>query len=103
MRIIARLSVTLRLIRTSLFPADGIGIQVTRTSPSSSRALLPASLFVCCANPRQFADSTGEFDLFVPGAFMPAAPFVLFRLKRWGFSGCRVEVEGGGLRLVARR
>ena len=32
-----------------------------------------------------------------------AAPFVLFRLKRTGFSACRVVYENDGLTIYARR
>lgn len=41
--------------------------------------------------------------LFFPQAMAVAAPFLLFRLKRWGFSGCRVTVTDGGLLVTARR
>jgi hypothetical protein len=41
--------------------------------------------------------------IFVPGAFPLAAPFVLFRLKRWGFSECRVNVDRDGLYIEAQR
>lgn len=50
-----------------------------------------------------FLDPRGELRLFVPDCRPAAAPFVLFRLKRQGYSGCRVEADGRGLMILARR
>jgi hypothetical protein len=103
MQFSARLSITLRLIRFSLFPA------VTPDRPPDipvlpvpCHSLSPEELCACLVNPGQHADTT-QFCFFVTGAFPLAAPFVLFRLKRWGFSGCRVLVDQEGLCIKARR
>lgn len=45
----------------------------------------------------------GSMALFFPHAFSVAAPFILFRLKRSGFSNCVVKVTGKGLTLTAER
>lgn len=45
----------------------------------------------------------GTMGFFVPHVFPLAAPFILFRLKRQGFSGCRVTVQEGGLLVKATR
>jgi hypothetical protein len=45
----------------------------------------------------------GLLKIFFPGVFPLAAPFLLYRLKRTGFSGCRVTVTDGGLLVTARR
>jgi hypothetical protein len=45
----------------------------------------------------------GELALFFPGCLAVAAPFLLFRLKRAGFSACRAEMTGEGLLLTATR
>ena len=104
MRNHARLSVTLRLILYTLFPA------VTRDRspaipaiPDSARTVSPEELLLCLRNPGRIAGFTGGGTLLVTGAFPLAAPFILFRLKRWGFSGCRVSVEQEGLRIDMRR
>ncbi|MGA7828931.1 MAG: hypothetical protein WCA04_14825 [Geobacteraceae bacterium] len=41
--------------------------------------------------------------LYFPNTFMLAAPFLLFRMKRRGFSASRVTVQNGGLLLTALR
>jgi hypothetical protein len=40
---------------------------------------------------------------FLPATWPVAAPFILFRLKRTGYSNCRVVVQEGGLLVTARR
>ncbi|HEY6838674.1 MAG TPA: hypothetical protein VI389_08030 [Geobacteraceae bacterium] len=47
--------------------------------------------------------SDGILSLFFPGCRAPAAPFLLFRLKRSGFSGCRAVTTPAGLTLTAFR
>ena len=42
-------------------------------------------------------DSRGELRLFFPGCLAIAAPVILFRLKREGFSRCSVEASPQGL------
>ncbi|TWJ33513.1 hypothetical protein [Geobacter argillaceus] len=46
---------------------------------------------------------TGETGFFFPDTASFAAPFLLFRLKRLGYSDCRVTSQDGGLHLFARR
>lgn len=41
--------------------------------------------------------------IFFPDTHALAAPFLLFRMKRRGFSSSRVTVENGGLLLTATR
>lgn len=50
-----------------------------------------------------YLDSAGKLRLFVPQCRPIAAPVVLFRLKRQGFSRCSVEESGGGLLIRAQR
>ena len=47
--------------------------------------------------------SYGHFPLILPGVHPLVAPLIMFRLKRRGFSNCRVEVSGGGLVVFADR
>lgn len=44
-----------------------------------------------------------RFPLFLPGVHPIMAPVIMFRLKRRGFSGCRVEILKGGLMVRAER
>lgn len=45
----------------------------------------------------------GKLALFFPGCGAPAAPFVLFRLKRQGFSNCTATATADGLSVEAWR
>ncbi len=44
-----------------------------------------------------------HFPLILPGVHPLVAPLIMFRLKRRGFSNCRVEVSGSGLVVYADR
>ncbi len=44
-----------------------------------------------------------HFPLILPGVHPLIAPLIMFRLKRRGFSNCRVEVSGTGLVVYADR
>lgn len=50
-----------------------------------------------------FLDGEGELNLFIPGANCIAAPVLMFRLKRQGFSRCTIKAAPEGLCLRARR
>jgi hypothetical protein len=53
--------------------------------------------------PGDAASKDSAVRLFFPYGMPLAAPFILFRLKRGGFSGCRVTVTDGGLLVTASR
>lgn len=63
----------------------------------------PAAIPAILGDPGQAVNERGELALFFAGLPPLAAPFLLFRLKRLGFSRCRVRVAAGGLALSARR
>lgn len=44
-----------------------------------------------------------HFPLILAGVHPLIAPLIMFRLKRRGFSNCRVEVSGSGLVVYADR
>jgi hypothetical protein len=44
-----------------------------------------------------------HFPLILPGVYPLLAPLIMFRLKRRGFSNCRVDVSGNGLIVHAER
>jgi hypothetical protein len=50
-----------------------------------------------------FLDSGGNFEVFLPDCWGLAAPLVLFRLKRQGYSRCSVQATGAGLHVEGRR
>jgi hypothetical protein len=47
--------------------------------------------------------SYAHFPLMLPGVHPLVAPLIMFRLKRRGFSNCRVDVSGSGLVVYAVR
>jgi hypothetical protein len=99
-----RVAVTVRLILAMLFRGmpSGSPEQACRSPffiPVSPSVTVPPS--EACSAPQ--LPGSPESQLRCPGALPVAAPFILYRLKRSGFSGCRVTVERGGLRVDARR
>ena len=46
---------------------------------------------------------TDHFPLMLPGVHRIAAFFILWRLKKLGFSNCRVDVAAKGLVVYAQR
>jgi hypothetical protein len=47
--------------------------------------------------------SYSHFPLILPGVHPLVAPLIMFRLKRRGYSNCRVDVTGSGLVVYAVR
>ncbi|HIJ80698.1 MAG TPA: hypothetical protein HPP76_03200 [Desulfuromonadales bacterium] len=47
--------------------------------------------------------SFAHFPLILPGVHPLVAPLIMFRLKRRGYSNCRVDVTGRGLVVYADR
>lgn len=47
--------------------------------------------------------SYAHFPQILPGVHPLMAPLIMFRLKRRGYSNCRVEVTGSGLVVYAVR
>ena len=84
---------TLRLILFSLAP-----LFANRLFPSDETTTLAAYF-----DPHNATAPSGPFQIHFPYASPVAAPFILFRLKRTGFSSCRITATDGGLLLTARR
>jgi hypothetical protein len=55
------------------------------------------------ADPSSAVAPDGSFSVSLPDCSRWGAPFILFRLKRLGFSACRVYPENGGLTVHGRR
>lgn len=73
------------------------------STPPGFTPVVPADIPLILADPSRAATAEGELALFFPGCPALAAPFLLFRLKRLGFSRCRARVVPTGLTLAARR
>ncbi|HXC93044.1 MAG TPA: hypothetical protein VN652_03485 [Geobacteraceae bacterium] len=100
---INRLYATILLIRCALFPPKDTELKricqeavgVTRiTTEEYASALSGFSKLLRPDN---------RLELFFEGALSPAAPFLLYRLKSSGFSGCRATASSGGIFLTATR
>ena len=104
MRYDVRCSVTLRLIFLSLFPSlSRVRSPEISVTGDQSRTMSPELLYSSLRNSGRTHVSLGRCRILVPGGCYPAAPFVLYRLKRWGFSGCRVSADYQGLHVEVRR
>lgn len=82
----------------------------TLLPPTGGAAAPPEPGGVTRCTPRQirggmgrYLDARGELRLFLPGCMAIAAPFVLFRLKREGFSSCIAKASDQGLYVEGRR
>ncbi len=104
MRYHLRLAVTLRLIMFSLFaPLTSCPSTASSLPTGPSGVVSPDALLFMLRNSELFPAFTGGATLVVEGAFSCSAPFVLFRLKRWGFSECRIRAEREVLCIDLRR
>ena len=63
----------------------------------------PASISIKATFDAIMGMSYAQFPLILPGVHPLVAPLIMFRLKRRGFSNCRVEVSGSGLVVYADR
>jgi hypothetical protein len=99
-----------RLILISLFPeiAKRIAIIIMNNDPDNhyknfyivaTEKKIPPNLH----NPDISGFPCDTVRLFFPDTHAFAAPFLLFRMKRRGFSSSRVTVENGSLLLTATR
>lgn len=72
------------------FPSQGVRIQ---------RKALSGIL----ADPGRYLDNESRLTLIVVNCPLLAAPLILFRLKRLGYSGCKIRQEPDGLVITALR
>ena len=91
MHCIGKILRTIRLVCISLRPAAN-----KNGSPLWTAVAVPIGT-------EPFTSDTKEIGLFFPDTAPFAAPFLLFRLKRLGYSDCRVLSKADGLYLFARR
>ncbi len=110
MNIFSRLAITVRLIGWALSPPrqerDGKSGEATPASaaaPAEEIVAQQSDLRFYVADFNRAVDRRGRLALLFPGCLAPAAPFLLFRLKRSGFSDCRAVITAEGLHLSATR
>ncbi|GFO53569.1 hypothetical protein GMSM_05760 [Geomonas sp. Red276] len=90
---------TLQLMFRALFPSKRDPMPMNRRRDGVS-ILYPPD-FGKTMDP--LLDEAGNFRVLFPGCSEAAAPLVLFRLKRQGYSRCRVKASEEGLYLEGSR
>jgi hypothetical protein len=110
MTICHRLYLSALVIGRALFPPGAEGGRPTGTAGTKRLARPPGYIVVAVRDVSYYlADfdravgRQGELALFFPGCLAVAAPFLLFRLKRTGFSNCSAASTKDGLLLTASR
>jgi len=100
----SRFQATLALAYYALFPrtADRC-ISPPAGSDKQPRIITAYEIAGTLSNLDSYTGSDGSLELLFRDALSIAAPFLLFRLKRTGFSACRVHRVPEGLLLSARR
>ena len=99
-----RVGDTLELILNALLPVAGEGATAGGEGACSAvgevRSCLPRQIR---SGMGPLLDPGGDFRAFFPGCLAIGAPFVLFRLKRQGYSDCSVRAAREGLYVRGRR
>jgi hypothetical protein len=91
--------ITMLVIVNALFPKKRHDAQTGLIAGTPMPGHIPRYL----ANLSQLIGTDGKLELFIPGCAPLAAPFLLFRLKREGYSSCRATASSDGLLITARR
>lgn len=100
---INKLRATFLLIKGSLFPVKRDGIRFTFPENGSRTGIAPEAFSSALAEIDSLLRPDNTLELHFDDALSPAAPFLLFRLKSYGFSGCRAVVTSHGILLTALR
>ena len=103
MQIVRSLHITFLAVLHSLIPLRRTGRGDNNRVPEERLEVTPQTLPFLLADLSRSMDSTGALRLFLPGCLAPAAPCLLFRLKRSGYSACRAIITPDGLLLTASR
>lgn len=98
-----KLCATLQLIGGSLFPGRRESFPPGSRNNNESIVIAPEDFAAALAELDSLLRLDGTLDLLFTEALSPAAPFLLFRLKRAGFSNCRAIATPKGILLTASR
>ena len=102
MPVLTRCRITVLVIRGALVPTRA-GSAIPAPPVSGCLTVSPESILSCLADLGRSVDPGGRLALFFPGCLAFAAPAVLFRLKREGYSNCRATATAEGLLVEATR
>jgi len=100
---INKLSATLLLIKWSLVSPRQGDILVSRPENGTTTLVAPYQFATVLACLNELLRPDGTLALHFDDALFPAAPFLLYRLKSCGFSGCKAVVTSRGILLTAIR
>ena len=100
---INRLSATVLLIKGALFPVTRDDSSFSPPGNGSITRIAPEKFSAAFAEINSLLRPDGTLKLHFDGALSLAAPFLLYRLKSAGFSGCRAVVTPQGILLTAMR
>lgn len=98
-----RIYATWRLIRYTLVPLEKTERFCLPPANGSIIRVLPTDFAALLTELDSCLRPDGRLELLFEGAMAPAAPFLLYHLKRNGFSDCKAVVTEEGIRLTARR
>ncbi|HEY6872996.1 MAG TPA: hypothetical protein VI298_09765 [Geobacteraceae bacterium] len=107
MSLLTRCYITALVIRGALVPfrsrADLPGVPGSEGAPAGYRPVPLAEIASYLADLGRTVNADGSLKLFFPGCLALAAPALLFRLKREGYSNCRATATTDGLLVDATR
>lgn len=100
---INKLRATLLLIKGSLFPVKLDDVRFSHPESNSTTNISPEEFSTVFTNLNSLLHADGTLALNFEGVLFPAGPFLLYRLKSYGFSSCRAVVTSNGILLTAMR
>ncbi len=100
---INKLHATLLLIKGSLFPVKRDDIRFSPPGNGSTTNISPEEFSAVFTEINSLLRPDGTLALNFDGVLFPAGPFLLYRLKSYGFSSCRAVVTADGILLTAMR
>jgi hypothetical protein len=105
MRFVASITTAVKIIRLIVGYRKGVAPETGQrvTIAHSQRIIGTDEIRKILNNPGQFLDEKRRLTLTIANCSLLAAPFLLFHLKRLGFSRSRVVRTGNNLSLSALR
>jgi len=100
---INRLYATILLIRCSLFPPKDTELKRIRPEAVGITRIRAEECAAALSDFSRLLRPDNKLELLFEGVLPPAAPFLLYRLKSSGFSGCRAITSTEGILLTAMR
>lgn len=100
---LTRCYITALVIFRALVPSRPGQVPPGAAVPSGYCTVPPGEVGLCLGDLSRAVGKDGRLALFFPCCGAAAAPFVLFRLKRQGYSNCRATVTGDGMLVEGTR